>query len=404
MKFKYQVKDEDGIIQKGKVEASNKKSATEILQKSGLYIVSLEEVRKMDLSLDTLKLKFAGGISKKDIAIFSRQLAVMIESRVSLVQSLLTLASQTPNPKLREALLSIAKSVEEGNPLSEACASYPKIFSLFYVSLLKSGEASGGISESLYYLSDHLEREYNLLSNIKGAMVYPVLVLCVLLVAIIIIIFGVIPPFASILEDIGGEPPFITSLMIGFYSFLRNFGWLVILALIGLISFIIYYVRTDKGKIFFDENIIKTPIIGTFLQKVYLIRFAENISTLIEAGVPITKAINITKEIIGNFTYMQILEEAEKRVLAGEKISSVLVEHPRFIPVFVSQMVKVGENTGQLQKTLKEIVGFYQKEVERGVETFMTLVEPILIIFLGVVVAFLVISVFMPLYSMIGTF
>jgi len=404
MKFKYQARDQEGIIQTGKIEASTRKTAINLLHKRRLYVTSLERIKKPSLSFEGLRLKFFGKVSKKDLAVFSRQLAVMIESRVSLVQSLLTLAAQTANPNFREVILDLAKSVEEGSSLSESCSLHPKLFNEFYVSLLESGETSGKISESLYYLSDHLEREYNLVSDIRSAMVYPALIFTVLMVAIIIVIVGVIPPFTDLLKESGAEVPFTTKLMLGFYGFLRNFGWVLILAFVGLIVFIIYYLRTNKGKRIYDKATITLPIIGGFLQKVFLIRFAENLATLIGAGISITEALRITRRIIGNFTYMKILREAEKRVVRGEQISSVLVEYPEVVPIFVTQMVKVGEGTGKLQKTLMEIVNFYQKEIERGVETFMSLIEPILIVFLGVIVALLVASVFMPLYSMIGTF
>jgi len=190
---------------------------------------------------------------------------------------------------------------------------------------------------------------------------------------------------------------------LGFYQFLRHFGWILIAAFLGLIAFIVYYLRTKEGKKIYDKFSLGVPLVGGFLQKVFLTRFSENLSTLIGAGLSITSALAIVKEIIGNNVYKKIIADVEKGVTEGEKISTILIKYPDTIPPFVTQMIRVGESTGKLDKTLMEIVNFYQKEIERGVDTFMSLIEPILIIFLGIVVAILAFSVYMPLYKMLQT-
>jgi len=400
MKFDYQARTKKGKIQTGTISASSREAAANLLQKYNLYATSLKEVKtKVFLRK---KLKFFKKISKKELAIFSRQLAVMLDSRVPVVQSFLSLASQAGNVEFQEKIIKISELVEEGNSLSEAFAYYPKTFNIFYISLIKSGEASGKISESLYYLSDHLEREYDIASQVKSAMVYPLLVLFVLLTIMIVIIVGVVPGFTELLEEVGEEVPLITRMMLGFYGFLKNFGWILVIAFFVFVIFLVYYSRTKEGKKVYDKTSLTLPFIGGFFQKIFLIRFSENLSVLLNAGLPITRALEITGGIIGNFVYRRIISEAEKKVSEGEKISSTLVKYPEVIPVFVVQMIKVGEDTGKLNKTLMEIVNFYQKEVQRGVNTFISLLEPILIIFLGGMVALLAVSVFMPLYGMLG--
>ncbi len=400
MKFDYKARTKKGKIQTGTISASSREAAANLLQKYNLSATSLKEVKtKVFLRK---KLKFFKKISKKELAIFSRQLAVMLDSRVPVVQSFLSLASQTSNVEFKEKIIKVSELVEEGSSLSEAFAYYPKIFNIFYVSLIKSGEASGKISESLYYLSDHLEREYDIASQVKSAMVYPLLVLFVLLTIMIVIVVGVVPGFTELLEEVGEEVPLITRIMLGFYGFLKNFGWILMIAFLGLIIFLVYYSRTKEGKKVYDKISLTLPFIGGFFQKVFLIRFSENLSVLLDAGIPITRALEITGKIIGNFVYRRIISEAEKKVSEGEKISSTLVKYPEVVPAFVVQMIKVGEDTGKLDKTLMEVVNFYQKEVQRGVNTFISLLEPILIIFLGGMVALLAVSVFMPLYGMLG--
>lgn len=214
---------------------------------------------------------------------------------------------------------------------------------------------------------------------------------------------GVMPKLIDLLKDTASEPPFFTLLIINFYSFLRGYGWILLVAFFLLIGFLIYYFRTKEGKKKFDEISLKTPFLGAILQKVFLIRFSENISTLVSAGISINKALQVTRDTVTNDVYKKIIFEVEKDVSEGEKISSVLIRYPEHIPVFVVQMIKVGEETGKLDKTLMEIVNFYQKEVKRAVDTFTALLEPILIVFLGVVVALLAISVLSPLYGALGT-
>ncbi len=400
MKFEYKARTKKGKIQTGTISAFSREAAANLLQKYNLYATSLKEVKtKVFLRK---KLKFFKKISKKELAIFSRQLAVMLDSRVPVVQSFLSLASQAGSVEFKEKIIKISELVEEGNSLSEAFAYYPKVFNIFYISLIKSGEASGKISESLYYLSDHLEREYDIESQVKSAMVYPLLVLFVLLTIMIVIIVGVVPGFIALLEEVGEDIPLITRIMLGFYEFLKDFGWILIIAFLGLIIFLVYYSKTKEGKKVYDKIPLTLPLIGGFFQKVFLIRFSENLSVLLNAGLSITRALEIVGDIMGNFVYRKIISEAKKRVSEGEKISSTFVKYPEVIPVFVVQMIKVGEDTGKLDKTLMEIVNFYQKEVQRGVDTFISLLEPILIIFLGGMVALLAVSVFMPLYGMLG--
>lgn len=401
MKYIYQARSKEGKMETGTVEASSKEAAAILLQKYNIFVTSIKE--QAPLILRTENISFLNKVSKKDLAIFSRQLAVMMQSRVPVTQSLKSLAVQVKNPSFKSKILKISQLVEEGNSLSDAFGIFPEIFSVFYVSLIKTGEASGKISEALSYLSEHLEREHDISSQIKGALIYPIFVICVLFAVILIVIFFVMPQLIDLLKQTTTKPPLFTSMMIDFYSFLANYGWVVMVGFFLLILFIVYYFTTKEGKKRYDQLSLKIPFIGGFLKKIYLINFAENISTLISAGLSINNALKITKDTVDNDVYKKILTETEARVSEGEKISAVLTKYPDYAPPFVVQMIQVGEETGHLDKNLMEIVNFYEKDVKRAVETFTALLEPILIIFLGIVVALLAISVIEPLYGSLST-
>jgi len=401
MKYIYQARTKEGKMETGTVEASSKEAAAVLLQKYGIFVTSLKD--EMPRALNIKGFTFLNKISGKDLAIFSRQLAVMLQSRVPVTQSLKGLAVQAKNENFREKILKISQLVEEGNSLSDAFGAYPEIFGIFYVSLIKTGEASGKISETLYYLSDHLERESDIVSQIRSAMIYPAFVIVVLFAVMIIIMLVVMPKVVDLLKETASNPPPFTMMMINFYGFLMKFGWIIALAFFALVVFVIYYFASKDGKKRWDRIILKVPFLNSFFKKIFLIRFAENISTLISSGLSINNALKITKDTVENEVYKEIISETEKGVSEGEKMSSVLVRYPEYAPPFVVQMIQVGEDTGKLDRNLMEIVNFYQKEVKRAVDTFTALLEPILIIFLGVIVALLAVSVLQPLYGALGT-
>ena len=401
MKYIYQARSKEGKIETGTVEASSREAAAVLLQKYNVFVTSIKE--QTPAILRTESISFLNKVSKKDLAIFSRQLAVMLQSRVPVIQALNGLSAQIKNPGFKEKILKISQLVREGNSLSESFSAFPEVFNVFYVSLIKTGEASGKISDSLYYLSDHLEREHDIKSQITGAMVYPAFVIAVLLIVVPLVVIFLMPRLIDLLKETTVKPPVFTQMMISFYGFLANYGWVLLVGFVISIISIVYYFTTPEGKKKFDVLVLKMPLIGGFFKKTFLIRFAENISTLIGAGLSINSALKITKDTVGNHVYRNILSETEEGVSQGEKISAVLIKYSEFVPPFVVQMIQVGEETGTLDKNLMEIVNFYNKEVKRAVEAFTALLEPILIIILGAGVALLAVSVIEPLYGALGT-
>lgn len=396
MKFYYRARTKEGRIQSGIIEAFSKKGALDVLEKYGFYVTFLKEAGKVTFFQQKI---FAKKPAVKDIAIFTRQLAVMLKSAIPPVEALRTQVTQAENPDFREAILKIAEMVETGSSLSQAFSSHPKIFNTFYVSCVKSGEASGKVADSLDYLAQHLESEYELQAKIKGAMLYPLMVIIVALGVSLLIIFFIIPRLISVLEEMNEELPFSTRAMISFSGFIRGGGWILILIFfVGLIFLFQYFRRSQEGKDFWDKASLKIPLFGDFYKKIYLTRFAENLSVLIAAGLPITQALKITADVIDNGFYKKIIEKTEERVARGETISSVLSRYPEQIPSFLTQMVSTGEETGRLENTLMDVVDFYKGDLDRFINNLTKILEPILMLFLGGIVGTLVISIFIPLF------
>jgi len=398
MRFNYQARTRKGEIQTGQVEASSREAALNLLQKYGLVVTLLEEAEKVPFY--ARKITLFERISKKDLVNFSRQLSLMFKSRIPLVQALQTISQQTKNPSFREKIISISQEVEGGTLFSQALSRYPNLFSSFYVSMVKSGEASGTLSESLEYLADHLEKEYFLSSKIKGAMIYPILILVVVLGVLIMMIYFVIPQLSTVLETSGQELPLLTRAVLSFSAAFRKFGWLMLLLFVGLIMFLFKYIRTPSGKRIWDRTLLRLPLIGSFLKMICISRFAENLSTLVKGGLPISQALEITSDIVGNQVYQEIILEIRDEVRRGERISKQLGQHPELFPPILAQMVMVGEKTGTLDQSLMNVVNFYQKEIDRSIDNLLSILEPVLILFLGGIVAVLMASILMPIYKM----
>lgn len=399
MKFVYRARTKSGAVEKGVIEASSKDAAALLLQKYALFPIFLDEQKIEEPLLKKIKLERK--VSKKDLTLFFRQLAVMMESRVPVVQSLAGLASQTRKAALKKVITETAKLVEEGAPLSKAMAESPSAFSRFYVNLVKSGEASGNISGALNYISEHIEQENDISSQIKQAMIYPIFVVTVLAAVIAVVVIGVMPRIANLIKEANAHPSAFTSAMLSFYGFLQNYWWAALAIFSLLAGSLVIYFKTKGGRKNFDALSLKIPFVGNFLKKIFLARFCGNIATLLSAGISINKAMEITEDTVNNSVYKKAISQAKQDIFEGEKMSRALAKQESFFPPFVTQMIKVGEETGKMDKTLADAVVFYKKEIQRNIELFTSLLEPVMIIFLGIIVAMLAISVLSPLFSVL---
>jgi len=398
MKFNYQARTKQGEIQTGTVEAGSRESAIETLQRYDLVVVFLEETSAVPVYARSLKI--FQKIKLKEITLFYRQLAILFEANVSPLDSLRILAEQIKTPTFKETLYDVENSVRGGEPLSSALEKHPKIFSSFYVNVVRAGEATGNLNEVLKYLADHAEREYNLNSKVKGAFTYPIAIFSMFLVIGTLMMIFVIPQMLSMLKELGGELPLPTKILVAISNLFRSWFWLIAIIVIGLVVAFKKWKKTRKGELIFDALKLKTPVFSDLFKKIYLARFSENLQTLLKGGLSILKALDITASVIGNRVYENIILEAKEKVRKGETISSAFSNHPKEIAPLVTQMVGVGEKTAQIDDILAKVAVFYQQDVDRIVSNMTQLIEPIMILVLGGCVAFLVSAILLPMYNM----
>ena len=397
MKFNYQARNKEGETQTGTVEAGTREAAIETLQRHDLVVVFLEKVSEVPIYARSLK--FLQKIKTKEITIFYRQLAILFEANISPLEALRVLGEQTRNPLFKSLIFDVEKAIRAGESLSQAMAKHPKVFSNFYINVVKAGEVTGKLHEVLKYLADHAEREYNLNHKIRGAFTYPAFIFGLFAIVAVLMMIYVVPQLTSMLEEVGGELPFATKVLIFTSSFLKKWIWLVVLIVIGLVIALMRFIKTEKGGYILDVIKLKIPVFKSLFQKMYLARFAENLKTLLIGGIPILKALDITATVVGNRVYEKIIKEAREKVKVGGNISSAFANYPKEITPMVSQMVGVGEKAAQLDNILERIAIFYKEEVDRTVANMTQLIEPFMILILGIGVAFLVSSILMPIYN-----
>ncbi len=399
MKFNYIVRNKEGETQSGVIEAINKQTALKALQDRDLIIVRLQGIDEGPLF--SKRIKFFERVKRKEIFVFFRQLAILVDANVPLVQSLKSLGKQVDSEYFKEIILEVANDIDGGEAFSKALSKYPKVFSKFAINLMKTGEVSGRLQESLIYLADHLENEYYLISKVRGAMTYPLFIMGAFLIIGVLVMVLVIPQLTSILTEAGQELPWSTKIVIFLSEATRKWGWLMLLASIAAFIAFWRYKSTPKGRAIWDTVKLKIPIFGKILQKTYLARIADNLSALIKGGVSVIQSLNVSGEVVGNSVFKAILFQARDEIKVGRTISSSLEQHEEFPPLF-TQMIKTGEQTGKLDSILGKLSTFYNKEVANVVDNLSQLIEPLLLVMLGIGVSILVFSVFMPIYNLAG--
>ncbi len=395
--YEYKARDEKGRERTGIVDAVSEEVAADLLKDYKLTVISLK-LKKEGIKLEKIFSIF-GGVSAKEKVVFSRQLATMINSGLPIVQALRILQEQVEKRQFKEVIFDLANQVEGGSTFSAALAKYPKVFSKVYINLIKSGEVSGKLDEVLLRLAEQLEKDYDLKSKIKGAMYYPAfIIIALVLVAIVMIIF-VIPQLESLFREAGTELPFLTRILLAVSSFIKNYWWLVLVVIIGSIFGLKAVIDTKEGRKFWDETKIRLPVFGSLSKKMYMARFTRTLATLIAGGLPILDALNITSEVIGNVVYQEGIEEAASQVESGVPMAAPLRRNKNF-PIMVSQMISVGEQTGKVDEILNKLADFFDSEVANMVKALSSLIEPILIIIMGIGVAILVLAIIMPIYNL----
>jgi len=401
-KFRYSARNELGEVQAGVVEAASRDLAIKILQENKLYLLSLESLEKKKLGG-----KFLGLFQKvrlKELMLFTRQLSTLLSAKVALSDSLKTLYKQISSPLLRDVIFDVYTDVDGGLYFSQALSKHPKVFSDFYINMIRSAEVSGRLEETLLFLADYLEKQMRLTNHLRNAMIYPIFVISVFIGVVFIILTVVIPQLKAIFSEVNVELPFLTRVLMGMGEFLSSWGWAIVIFLGVVVVFAVRYFRTEEGKPVWDELIVGLPVIGVLIQKISITRFASSTSVLMKGGIPIANSLEISARVVGNNLYRRILMETADEIRRGGSISGSLSRYPNYFPPLVSQMVAIGESSGQLDNLLDKIASFYNEEVQNAVNSMIELVQPALIVVLGIFIGLFIAAVILPIYNLAQVF
>lgn len=398
MLFNYEGIDATGAKKTGSIDAVNVDVAIASLQRRGLALTSVKEAAASGSFLN-LNISFFDRVSTKDIVILSRQLATLFEAQVSALRVFRLLGSETENRVLSAKLAEIADDLQAGSSISTALSKHPKIFSDFYVNMVKAGEESGKLNSTFLYLADYLDRAYELTSKVRGALIYPAFVIMTFIVVMILMFTMVIPKISPILIESGADIPVYTQVIIGISNFLVSYGFIILGVLVVIGFFVVRYIRTPGGQIAFDRFKLGIPYLSTLYRKLYLSRFADNMNTMLISGIPMVQALQLTAVVMGNKIYEGILTESMEAVKGGKTLSESLSGMPKEVPGIMVQMMKVGEEAGEVGSILKTMANFYTREVATAVDSLVSLIEPAMIVMLGAGVAILLAAVLVPIYS-----
>lgn len=395
-RYQYTARNAAGESVNGLVDADSIDIATDTLKDRGLFVLSVEEYKQGTLQFE---IGFLTRVSVKEMVIFSRQFSVLMGAKVPLVQALKTAARQTEQKYLRGILLDVAADVEAGTALSEAMSRHPKAFSPFFVNMVRSGETTGKLEEVMNYLADQMERDFDLMAKIKGAMTYPIFIMVGLVIVGFVMMTFVIPKLTASLIESGTELPWTTKALIGTSSFFQQN---IVSILIGLVLAAVtfrWWTRTPNGHATWDKLKLKIPIFGPLLRNIYVVRFTRSMSTLLSGGVDIPQSLDIVADVVGNEHFKQLLLETRKEVSDGNSITTVLLRS-NTMPMMVPQMLSVGEETGRLGEVFERLTGFYSRELSNSVSNLVAAIEPLIMLIMGGAVGVMVSAILLPMYNM----
>ena len=395
-RFSYIGVTSSGKQVKGEIQAENKNEVISLLRKKKVRPISIK-----NSSLD-LKLPFKNRVRLRDVSRFTRQFAAMTSAGLPLVQCLDILSSQTENKALSTAVKQVSADIQGGSTLADSMHKHPSVFNTLYCNMVAAGEASGNLDVVLNRLADYQEKSEALRRKIQGAMTYPLIVVIVAVVATAAMLAFVVPTFAQMFVDMGGSLPLPTKIVMSISDFFQNYILLLILAVVGLIVGLSYYYKTENGKMNIDAFKLKIPVFGDLERKSAVSRFAQTLSTLLTSGVTILDALGITAKTAGNKVLEKGIFRTLERITGGLTIAEPLKETGVFPPMVI-HMISVGEKTGDLAEMLKKIAEFYQEEVDAAVDALTSIIEPIMIIIMGIVVGGILIAMYLPMFDMIGT-
>lgn len=401
IQFEYKAIDKNGEVKIGTRFAADEFVLRKDLKNEGLSLIHAEAFNKKSLKFFIAKLLKIGRISTHEKIIFIRNLGAMIDAGLALSRALTIIERQTSNQKLKRIVSEINEKIKKGSSLSESLKNYPEVFSTLVVSMVQSGEESGNLVDSLGVVSDQMEKQYTLNKKIKGAMVYPGVILGAMIIIGIFMLLYIVPTLTKTFSELNIELPASTQFIIGLSDFIKNNA--IISILIILVSSLLIYLfgKSAPGKRFFDTLLLHMPMISEMVKEINSARTARTLASLLSAGVPFVRALQIVKDVVQNSFYKEVLIKAEKNIQIGLPMSKVFGENLHLYPIFVSEMIAVGEETGELAPMLLKVASFYESEVEQKTKNLSTIVEPFLMIIVGAIVGFFAISMISPMYSLV---
>lgn len=399
--YEYEAISRGGERVAGRIEADRSNIAAKQLKESGYYVTSIKEVQeKKDLGS---VLKASGRVKTKDLTIFSHQFAAMIDAGISLVDAFNILYEEAEHPKLKEVIREIQEDIETGSSLSDAMSRHPKVFPELYCQLVRAGETGGVLNTVLNQLAAHYDKQEEINGKVKSALYYPITILVIAVFVVIFLVVKIVPTFVGMFNSSGATLPLPTRILLGASDFLQTYWWALLLGIGGLLAIFYSYRQTPSGELQLDKLILKIPVIGNMMQKVILSRFSSTLAILLGSGVDLISSLNIVEDVVGNKVYANALVEARGQVREGVSFSRPLANMPIF-PSILVQMVKIGEESGNLEMMLNKVSNFYDREVGNAVEASISLIEPLMIVFLAGVVGFIVISIVLPMFEMFQQF
>jgi type IV pilus assembly protein PilC len=399
-RFIYKARDEKGNLVTGEVEAANEKVAAKLVRAKGLIVITIKAKRESPLNfIRTFKEK----ITSQDVATFTRQLSTMVNAGLSLTQALMILRTQSKG-SVQKMITQILADIEGGESLSAALAKYPKVFSATYIALIKSGEVGGMLDRVLDRLADNLEKQQEFKGKIKGALIYPVIIVVGMSAVGLIMIIFVIPRLMSLYGEFNAQLPLPTKILIGFSTFLLRFWPIFLFLTLGLIYGFGYFRKTPFGRRKTDELIFKIPIFGVLQRKIILTELTRTLSLMSGAGVSILEGLNIASGVVGNSVIAGALKDAVNQVEKGFPVAYSFAKHPEAFPFILSQMIAVGEETGKMEEVLRKVSRVFEIESDQKVKALTSAIEPLIMVLLGLGVGFLVIAVILPIYNLTSQF
>ena len=393
--FQYTARNASGQVKNASIDAPSRDEAVNRLRRQRLTVVKVEEVRAAA--------KGAGGkIAMRDVVIFTRQFSTMVNAGLPLVQALDILARQSENPALAAAVRAVVADVEQGNTVADAMRKQPKAFNELYTNMVAAGEMGGILDVILNRLAVFMEKNDALIRKVKGAMIYPTVILCVAGLCVVVLLWRVIPVFSAMFASVGMELPLPTQVVIGLSTFLNQYWWMLLLGGAGTVVALRRYYATSSGQLVIDALLLKVPVLGDVLRKSAVSRFTRTLGTLVSSGVSILDGLEITARTAGNRVVEDAVMQSRASIAGGDTIAGPLDKSGVFPPMVIS-MINVGEQTGGLDEMLSKIADFYDDEVDAAVSGLLSLLEPIMIVFLGVVVGGMIVAMYLPIFDMVNS-